>query len=304
MQNPLKGKFDIGVIVGRFQVPELSKGHTHIIDNVIESHKKILIIAGVSQTLGTKNNPLNYSMRLQMIQEKYPETLISHLLDVSSDDIWSKNLDILIRSMYPMGSICIYGGRDSFQKHYTGVYDTFEIGTTDCKEGTKIRQDVGDTIIDSYDFRSGMIYQSQNQYSKVFPTVDIAVIKNNQVLLGRRTTTSALRFPGGFVDPIDKNIEECALRELYEEFDVEVDFDSIKYVGSNLQNDWRYNSPNEKIMTSLYKVNYIYGGTVKDEFYSVEWVTIGHNQLTKIEDSHKKLFELLINDKPKKRRVK
>lgn len=139
MENPLKNRYDIGVIVGRFQVPGLTKAHKNLIDNVIESHKQVVIILGVSPTLGTRKNPMGYTARLHMLQEAYPTALIGYNMDVGSDKLWSKNLDAIIRSLCPIGSVCLYGGRDSFVKAYHGSYPTFELGINDSKEGTKVR---------------------------------------------------------------------------------------------------------------------------------------------------------------------
>ena len=143
MENPLRGKYDIGCIVGRFQVPGLSKGHKHLIDNVVDSHKQVIIIIGVSPTLGTKKNPLGYTCRMQMFKDEYPNVIVTHVLDVNCNSLWSKNLDTTIRAICPTGSICLYGGRVSFINSYKGIYPTFEIGTTDKKEGITIREEIG-----------------------------------------------------------------------------------------------------------------------------------------------------------------
>lgn len=303
MTNPLQNKFDVGVIVGRFQVPELSEGHMDLINNVIESHKQVLIVIGTSATLGTKKNPLNYITRKQMIETTFPQAkvLVTHLMDVGNDEVWSNNLDNLIRQMYALGSVCLYGGRDSFINSYHGKYQTFELGVTDRIEGTKIRENVGKETVNSPDFRSGIIYQSQNQYPKTFPTVDIAVIKKYningyEVLLGKRPDRKGYRFIGGFVDPTDKSIEDSAMRELHEEVDVGVDNDSLEYVGSNLQQDYRYNSPDERIMTSLFKIEHMFGGHVISEFESLKWVEVNEDQLVLVEEAHKELFKILINN--------
>lgn len=307
MDNPLKNRYDIGVIIGRFQVPELSEGHCHIIDNVKNSHKHLLIVIGISPALGTKKNPMGYIPRWQMINSAYPEAVIVPLNDVGSNELWSSNLDTLIRSIFPMGSICLYGGRDSFKNSYKGIYDTFEVGITDAKEGTKIRQEVGKEVCNSPDFRRGLIYQSENQYPKIFPTVDIAVIrkkgKNFEVLMGKRPGKQAWRFPGGFVSPSDENFEDAALRELGEEFGVEVDRSSLKYVGSNRQNDWRYSGPDEKITTALFRVDYLFGAgdSLSDEFTETNWIEIvpptKNTEITyEIEETHYPIFLKLVED--------
>lgn len=303
MENPLKNKYDIGVVIGRFQVPGLTDGHKHIIDNVLESHKQIVVIIGISPTLGTKKNPLGYTARMQMIQDVYPKAIVLPHMDVGFDETWSKQLDTLIRSVCPVGSVCLYGGRDSFIKRYYGIYPTFEIGITDEKEGTRIREEIGKEVINSYDFRSGAIYQTQNMYPKVFPTVDIAVIKREnkeiRVLMGKRHGDMQWRFPGGFVDPTDINLEDAALRELGEEVDVDIDPQGIKYLGSCQIEDWRYTNADERILTSFFMLEYISGcgRTNSDEFVETDWVLVSDwvSAQDIVYKSHLPLFEILLN---------
>lgn len=294
----LKDKYDIGVVVGRFQVAELSDAHKALINNVRENHKQVIIVIGVSPTLGTKQNPLGYTARMKMIQKEFPDVIISYLMDKSSDKEWSKELDFLIRAICPLGSVCLYGGRDSFISSYKGIYPVFELAVIHPHAGTQIREDIGKEICDSIDFRKGIIYSCQNQYPKVFPTVDIAVTnkegKGYIVLLARRKENSLLRFPGGFVDPKDSNLEEAAKRELSEELDVGAE--EMNYVCSSIINDWRYNNTSEKIFTSLFQSNYSFGtGKPIDEFYNSEWIKLNKSSLDYIEDNHKILFNNLIN---------
>lgn len=300
--NPLKNRFDIGVIVGRFQVAELTEAHRTLINTIKDSHSQCIVLIGISPVLGTKKQPLGYTARMQMIKTAFPDVIVSHIMDTANDDNWSKTLDLTIRALCPLGSVCLYGGRESFIKSYNGRYPTFELGLINEQQGTKIREEIGKQSLDSVDFRKGAIFACQNQYPKVFPCVDIAVLrktgKKTEVLLARRHGNSLLRFPGGFVDPTDTSYEDAALREIREEISAEVDNDSIEYVGSTFVPDWRYQGPDEKIFTSLYSVQYVYGGGVnkeEDEFESSEWVEVQDENIEELEPNHQVLFRLLIN---------
>lgn len=297
--NPLANKYDVGVIVGRFQVPELSEAHKKLIQSVKESHKQYIVVVGVSPTLGTKKHPLGYTTRMQMIQGEFPDAIVAPLADVNSDEAWSKNLDFLIRALCPIGSVCMYGGRDSFIKTYQGRYDTFEMAIINEAQGSKIREDVGKTVCNSTEFRRGIIFACQNQYPKVFPTVDMAVVKKEAkdffVLLANRTHNSLGQFPGGFVDPSDATMEEAAKRELMEELDVSVG-DSVSYVGSCLIEDWRYTTPDERIMTTLFQLDYVSGsGKPIDEFVDSDWVCVHPDNLQVVKRGHRPLFLMLIS---------
>lgn len=287
---------DIGVVIGRFQVPELHAGHLAVIQKAHEEARNILIFIGVAPALGATYSPLDYSTRAKMVQEQFPEAIVLPLLDRPTNTEWSKHLDLMIRSTFPIGTVMLYGGRDAFIPQYKGRYNVVEIeGVTD-ESGTEVRKDAGKIVRNSPDFRAGIIYSSHNQYPRVHMTVDIAVIKGHEVLMGRRTPKDSLRFPGGFVDPSDKSLAEAAVRELHEEVNLDEvgGIDSYQYVDSFLVDDWRYKRE-ERIITALFKVKYGWGiVSAKDELDSVEFIKLSKDNLDLIVDSHKPLFKALL----------
>jgi len=306
----LKNKFDVGCVVGRFQVAELSEGHKALINAVLEVHKQTIVVIGVSPTLGTKASPLCYTARMMMVQKEFPNVIVTHILDKPSDREWSNDLDRVIRAICPTGSVCLYGGRNSFIPHYMGIYPTFEMAVVGTEEGVKIREDIGKVVYNSVDFRRGVIYSCQNQYAKVFPTVDIGVVRTNgknlEVLLGRRKENDLLQFPGGFVDPSDKSMEYAARRELGEELDVEAD--DFGYVSSAIIEDWRYNNTSERIMTMLFSATYTFGSgkpnETEGEFHSSEWVGLSRGNLEQVKPNHRVLFEALLKKHTSKQGVR
>lgn len=292
-------KYDIGVIVGRFQVPELHAGHIKLFELVGSEVKNLLVLVGVAPALGTKENPLDFTSRARMIQSTFPTAIVLPLLDRPTNAEWSKNLDLLIRTTFPMGSVALYGGRDSFVKDYKGHHKIVRVEEFNDSNGTDIRKDAGKTILNSADFRAGIIYSTQNQYPKVWPTVDIAVTRNNhkEVLLGAKSDNGFLVFPGGFVDPSDATLEEAAIRELHEEAGSDLDVGgvgSLEYVGSFQVADWRYKNE-ERILTTLFTVPLSFGSPKVGE----ELQSVGFHPLTKktrqfVSPSHQPLFDALI----------
>ena len=95
-------KWDIGVFIGRFQVHQLHDAHCDIIEQVINNHKKVILFLGVSPVIGSTTNPLDFTSRKLMIQQKYPDIVILSLPDKRDDESWSKNLDSRIREIYYM----------------------------------------------------------------------------------------------------------------------------------------------------------------------------------------------------------
>lgn len=296
-------KYDIGVLMGRFQVPELHEGHKQIINNIIDKHKQIIVFLGVATTLGTKRNPLDFSTRKGLFidyENKYKNRItILPLLDVPGNDyVWSDCLDRMIRTIFPLGSVCLYGSRDSFIKCYHGIFDTLELQPIFDIESTKLREEASKIIYHTRDFRAGQIYQAMNQYPKTFPTVDIAVIKQAKpfsvVLMGKKEHKDGLCFPGGFVDPSDTSYEVAAKRELFEEMDIKT-ITNMQYIGSFRINDPRYTGE-ERIITTMYILKYNANNCIpKEEFGSVEWLEIKKSNIKYVSDTHKILFNALLN---------
>ena len=299
--------YDIGVLVGRFQVPKLHEGHKKLIENVGSKHSKVIILVGVTSTLGTLENPLDYISRIGLFNEYAgPNIVIQPIWDVNCNHVWSENVDHLIRTIAPIGTVRLYGGRDSFIDHYHGKFDTFEYQIITNKEGTHIRMDAGKEVIDNPAFRAGQIYQTQNVYPKVFPTVDMAVLKyeevkgkipkNVKVLLGTRKNGDGFSFPGGFVDPTDESFEAAALRELHEEISINTHgIDDVEYVGSTLVDDPRYKNPRERIMTALCKTRLAWGGIdINEEFDNIGWYSL--NEPIRMTTAHRPLLNMLLDN--------
>ena len=97
MMQPTRMTADVGVIIGRFQVPELHSAHIELIESVRSYHQKVIIFLGVSPLLVTANNPLDFESRKQMILEKYPDVNVLYIKDIVNDSVWSKRLDEQIR---------------------------------------------------------------------------------------------------------------------------------------------------------------------------------------------------------------
>lgn len=287
----------IGVIVGRFQVHTLHSAHKGLIDHVFNKHQKVIIFLGVSSKLGSQNNPLDFISRRKMIQEDYPTVDILPIHDNRSDERWSQEIDRRIREVAPMGGVILYGGRDSFIHHYKGRNKTQELECEDYYEfsGTTLRKKIAQTVISSVDFRAGVIYGCSNRHPSGFPTVDIAVVHEGKLLLGRKANETKYRFIGGFFDPeCDASLEAAARREVSEEtggMTVEID----KYIGSFVVDDWRYRGERDKIITTLFQAKKLYGPSLpSDDIAELKWFNLNHISLFDIMDEHKPLMNMFM----------
>jgi len=290
---------EIGVIVGRFQVPDLHEGHLEMINAVREQHRKVLILVGSTPgILVTRNNPLDYHTRMLMLREAYPDISIMPVNDMPNDDLWSEMVDEKIHEAFGIGGAILYGSRDGFIPYYTGKHPVIELEETRSISGTEIRKAISDEVRVHSEFRRGVVYAAFNKHPVMYATVDIAVIDfvKHRIVLGRKKgdLTGKYRFPGGFVDPRkDKALEHAARREAREELDCEIS-QVPEFVGSTLIDDWRYRSELDKIMTSVFIAQYIYGSiTGSDDLSEAKWFSLEDFDMNVLLPQHRVIMEMV-----------
>lgn len=215
-----------------------------------------------------------------MIQKEYPHITILPIRDQRDHRTWSYLLDQKIVEPYGNRKTLLYGGRDSFIPYYQGRYQTVElVGNNVDYSGTAIREEVARQLIDSVDFRKGVIYANYGRYPNVWPCVDVVVYDDGEesILLGRKADENQLRFIGGHVDPTDESYERAALRELHEEAgDIEVgtDKDAV-YVCSGRIKDWRHAREDSEIFSTLFLFTKLWGSPkASDDIAEVKWVKV------------------------------
>lgn len=294
-------KYDIGVIVARFQVPELHSAHVKLLDTVTGFHKKVIVFLGIPPTDNlTKTNPLDFASRKAMIQEKYPNVQILPLRDQRTNELWSYILDQKIKEPYRSSSALLYGGRESFIPHYCGKYTTIElIGKPHDLSGTQIRDNVSKVVGTTADWRKGAVYTSYVGYPAVYPCVDIVSYNETDgtILLGRKNNETKFRFIGGHVDLTDNTLESAAKREFVEETRG-AEISDLKYVGSAKINDWRHDGVNSGIISALFVGKHLWGNAkASDDIVACEWFNMGElikTYKTEIIEEHIELFEKFI----------
>jgi bifunctional NMN adenylyltransferase/nudix hydrolase len=290
----------VGVIVGRFQCPELTAGHRDLIDFALEQgHNQILIALGCAATPCTKNNPLHFSARVAMIRESYPGFMFMPIHDHPSDEIWSDTLDITISNFFPgTENITLYGSRDSFSGRYYGRFKVCEFEPKIYENATKRREKYGSTIGFNRDYRHGVIYGAYQKFNTVYQTVDVAIFTSgNSLLLGKKNISGdKLLFPGGFVDTCDKNLKEAVAREVMEETGLAV-FD-IEYLESFMVDDYRYRYETDRIMTHFHRAKVKEDELKKmcpqDDLSGLSILTLDDSAIGCMADPHKPLMEYLM----------
>ncbi len=287
----------VGVVVCRLQVPHIHEGHRYLLDTVKQNTDKLLVALGVNGGWAGSNDPLDFETRRVMLSRYYPDATIVPIYDCSTNEAWSLNLDALVEEHFPEYDITLFGSRDSFIPYYLGKHKTQYVEPQhESVSGTEIRRQLAHKVIDSEDFRTGVIYASNSQnYPTSFQAVDIAIRHKTEkkVIVGRKPGEIAWRFPGGFVDPKDISLEEAANREAGEEVG-NVEVDNIQYIASFRTNDYRYRKSEHKLMTALFSSEYV-SGEVKagDDLIEARWQDFD-GLVECLMDGHKVLGELFL----------
>jgi ADP-ribose pyrophosphatase YjhB (NUDIX family) len=98
-----------------------------------------------------------------------------------------------------------------------------------------------------------------HNYIDAVPAGVAYILKGDQVLFGVRSTQpkpGKLNTPGGFLD-LDETAEQATLREVREEFDIDVEI--VSYLGSYATH---YVEGNQRVLNIVYVTKYI-GGEIK-----------------------------------------
>lgn len=295
----LKTKHDVGVIVGRFQVPDLHHGHVELIQSVVDSHDKVILFLGLSPLKVTPRNPLDFEARKQMILEMFPRVNVLYIKDNRSDLAWSKELDEKVGDLTSPGqSVCLYGGRDSFIERYEGRFHTEVLEADQVMSATAVRREIARSSAKSDPaFRAGVIWAASGTFPTAYHAVDIGVFHDDKLLLGSKPGENGLRLPGGFVDPTDSSLEAAARREAHEE--TGIDITDPVYVSSQIIPDWRYAGERDVIMSVLFRAER-FSGHLKaaDDLESASWKPVRDINIERdIVPNHQPLVEKLIGRK-------
>jgi hypothetical protein len=117
----------IGVIVGRFQVDNLTRGHNYLLDKVrgdFGNNNVVIFIEETKNSERTAHDPLPFEARKEMILESYPKMKIFKISDLGNYPKWVETLDHRINYLKSLeeipqdSEIYICGSRDSVAERY------------------------------------------------------------------------------------------------------------------------------------------------------------------------------------------
>lgn len=275
----------VGVIIARFQVPELHRAHHDLIRAVQARHGKVLLLLGCARVRVTRRNPLDFFCRERMLKKAYPDIPVLAVSDQPSDAGWSAEVDARIAEAAGDEPALLYGSRDSFIPHYRGRFPTQELEASHAISGTQLRKDASEAVRSEKGFRMGLIYAAFQRYPTSYQTVDALPWRRQadatgrqtgpvEVLLGRKFADGNLwRFVGGFVTPQDASLEVAAAREAMEETGLALH--TPVYLFSARVDDWRYRDETDGICTAVFALPYFHGpAKAGDDLDGVDWFPV------------------------------
>jgi cytidyltransferase-like protein len=256
----------LGVVIGRFQTWQLTKGHRKLIETALNENDEVLILIGDSGINPNENDPLSFQHRRLMILHSYNQDNISifKLSDsLYCDKKWSNEIDKAIK--YRINTfdeieenkrnwqVTIYGGRDNnIEKYYSGIHPIKIIEATSGKSGTEMRKEAADyNQYWSKEFNSGCIYGVTNRFPASYSVVDIiAYTSDKHITLGKKG--EAWMLPGGFVEKTDISLKEAAIRELYEETAIIAHSLNMHYLDTLIIDDPRFRKTKDFVVSTIF----------------------------------------------------
>lgn len=289
----------IGVVIAKFQVPQLHLGHLHLITHVRERHEDVLILIGYYPGVRNKKYQLRVDERVVMVKQSLAGqkfTVLPLRDNPLSSEKWSKGLDALIAETFPGRDAVLYGSRDSFIPYYSGGSPTVEVTPIFNDSGTQWRADT--EFPHSVDARKAIIWDQEHRPPFIYSAADIAIVdcKKRQVLLiGKEIHDGKLSFPGGHVEKTDGSALVTAKREAGEEVPG-AKFEELFYLGSIIIDDPRYRGTSDGVMTTFYFAPYLEGEpSPGDDADSVYWVSF-NDLLGSLVPWHQPLGKLLLEN--------
>lgn len=281
---------NLGVIIARFQTPELTDAHQQLIAQVATRSVRVVVLLGVTRAV-SKRDPLEFILRKWMVEDfwtgHYPDRAGDLVIipdhDCPTDEQWARRIDEHLEAMLvPRGTITVFCGPDGAGRAYqcAGGRHPVEVLDSYGTHATMVRANVMPER--SASFRRGVIYGAERRATSVFPVIDVVIWRRDPqapeasatILLGRKDGDGdRLRLVGGFVDSTDDTLEAAVRREAREETGLAVD--TISYAGSQVVDDWRYRGAPETLMSAVFNAEapHVNEAVAGDDLDEVRWCT-------------------------------
>jgi hypothetical protein len=219
------------------------------------------------------------------------------------NDDWSRKIDDIIqKNIGSDHTVALYGSRESFISSYTTKkYPVYELKSEIIVSGTDLRKTISRKVLNTKDFRTGVIWLSQWQADVCVSFVHLAILNEmkTQILLGKKRNERQYGIIGNIMNPKNHMSGEAhALRMITEEIGA-IELSNPVYVCSDFFNDWKYRGEDTKPFTTLFQSTMLWGSVpVPNEnmetYVELRWFTINEKLLDVVEVEYKPLIEKLL----------
>ena len=232
----------LGVLIGRFQVPQMHEGHRFIVRQMMEQCDQVLVLFGSANRTRSVKNPFTYRERREEALKLFPNIWTAPLNDyLYNDSQWMADVAATIEDARVEAcdqfetavEVVLYGhhkdGNDYLkwfpQFEYVNINSDIDIS------GTEVRNSYAHLLPENV--QADMKYfAKERQTFKSYPYPDSlniccgdAVVEclGHILLIKRKFTPGAGNWalPGGHKNT-DETFLQCALRELKEETNIRV----------------------------------------------------------------------------------
>lgn len=233
----------LGVLIGRFQVPEMHEGHRFLVREMLEKCDRVLILFGSANRTRSVKNPFTYQERKAAALKLFPTILTAPINDyLYSDSQWMADVAATIEDCreglcheYETGDVevVLYGhhkdGNDYLrwfpQYQYVNINSDIDIS------GTEVRNSFSHLLPENVQADMAYFAKERKTFSRYpYPgSLNIccgdAVVEclGHILLIKRKFTPGAGNWalPGGHKNT-DETFLQCALRELKEETNIRI----------------------------------------------------------------------------------
>ena len=325
----------VGVFFVPFQTVTIPQPHRDTLEQMFKNFNAVVIALKVRRVTPTKNAPLDFSAREEMIRAylgpKQKPVFIVPVVDKKYPHDQVAALDNAVTALFSEGRKLYLFTDSDFVNLYkeNGGKMTISPGTAQMfsmfEEGERMSHVDAPVSLSSEEFRRGLVYGMNSQFPISWPTIDMAirrvVLVNREApphgeiryLFGKKPGEKGWRFPGGFKDREDPNFEAAVWREGSEEVlkkgvEPQNVFTFPRYITSRNVGDWRYRGEKDGITTLFYQVTFT--GTedqimAGDDLCDSAWLTLDEVRKQGIEGEHIYLLDSLegfeaMNAEPKR----
>ena len=232
----------LGVLIGRFQVPEMHEGHRFIVRQMLEQCDQVLILFGSANRTRSVKNPFTYGERRISARKLFPTILTAPLNDyLYNDSQWMADVAATIETARGQVSydfekhveVVLYGhhkdGNDYLK--WFPQYEYVNINSDIDISGTEVRNSFMHLLPDNVQ-ADARYFAKERETFKNYPYPDSlniccgdAVVEclGHILLIKRKFTPGAGNWalPGGHKNT-NETFLQCALRELKEETNIRV----------------------------------------------------------------------------------